>query len=289
MKKICFLLFFSTALFGQQPSVVFLRDSVKTGEEVKVSMSYKHPSGSAVVFPDSSSDYGSFVFVSSEFFPTVTQKNTSKDSVVYTLVSYELGRKLGLRLFVLDRARGVRIFSDSATVFREILVGQKDIVERSPKVSLKFFHVPEDVNIPKITYYVVGFLVAVFLLFVFLGKWLKKKYILWKYNSQHRKFVLAYKRRAMNPNVPDNIRKAISEWKSHMEWLDRKPVSTMSTSEITELYQNERLEKALKVFDMAIYGGVVMEQIPFAYNILLDFATNTYRIQKKELAAKLSD
>jgi hypothetical protein len=63
--------------------------------------------------------------------------------------------------------------------------------------------------------------------------------------------------------------------------LLKKPYSTMTTSEISKTLENERLEDALKEFDLAIYGGVLSDQIPFAFNILFDFASDSYKKQRR--------
>ena len=75
-----------------------------------------------------------------------------------------------------------------------------------------------------------------------------------------------------------------------MEVLEREPISTMSTSELGKLYENKRLESALKMFDSAIFGGVISDEMPFAYRILQDFAVKRYRgVRKTGISVRESD
>ncbi|MCD8539750.1 MAG: hypothetical protein LRY55_08260, partial [Leadbetterella sp.] len=121
------------------------------------------------------------------------------------------------------------------------------------------------------------FILVAFLVIAFFGEWIRKKYRLWKFDRNHQRFLTDFRKMALLPRNIANNEKALKEWKAYLEELENEPVSTMSTSELGRLYENERLESALKMFDSAIFGGMISEQMPAAYRVLQDFAVKRYR------------
>jgi len=74
----------------QRPYGKFLSDSIKIGQPVKFSLCFKHPVDMEVFFPDSSYDYSPFEFIDKQYFPTRSDSFSSTDSVVFTLMSFEI-------------------------------------------------------------------------------------------------------------------------------------------------------------------------------------------------------
>lgn len=266
---------------AQKPKAVFFEDSVTVGKEVRMAMSYLHSSKSDLVFPDSSFDFSPFRYVSSELFETRTVDGKSLDSVIYTLVTYALDSVLFVQPYIKNLHTGEMIYADSARVHLKFSITDENIRRPEVKETVNVFRVRKEVNLPKITYYVLGFVVLVFLISAFFGEWIRKKYRLWKFDRSHQRFITDFKKMALSPRDLINNERALKEWKVYLEGLENEPVSTMSTSELGKLYKNERLESALKMFDSAIFGGVVSEEMPFAYRILQDFAVKRYRQARK--------
>jgi hypothetical protein len=282
--RIVLLMLFTITAFAQKPKVYFFEDSVMVGKEIKMALSYRHSSKSDILFPDSSFDFSPFQFVSYELFETKTEQGKSRDSVVYTLVTYALDSVLYLQPYIKNLASGVKVYSDSASVFLKSSISgtaQKRVRETVP-----LYVVKKDVNLPKLTYYLLGMLVFGFLLFVFFGDWVKIKYSLWKFDRRHKRFLVEFKKRSGRPKLLNNNERAVQEWKIYMEALEGVPVSTMSTSELGKLYPDPRLEYALKMFDSAIFGGVISEELPVAYQIMEDFAVRRYRYLRRSSGRK---
>ncbi len=273
-----------TGASAQKPRAFFLEDSVTVGKEVRMAMSYLHPGKSDLVFPDSSFDFSPFRYVASQLFGTRTVEGKSLDSVVYTLVTYELDSVLSLQPYIKNLQTEEKIYADSARIHRKFSITGKDLRTPEVKETVEVFLVRKEINIPKISYYVLGFLVLVFLVSAFFGELMRKKYRLWKFERHHQRFLADFRKMALSPKNMETNERAVKEWKAYMEELENQPVSTMSTSELGKLYGNERLESALKMFDSAIFGGVISDQIPFAYHILQDFAIKRYR-QVRRLGA----
>ncbi|MBX2951639.1 MAG: hypothetical protein KF870_03975 [Leadbetterella sp.] len=266
---------------AQKPKAVFFEDSVTVGKEVRMAMSYLHSSKSDLVFPDSSFDFSPFRYVSSELFETRTVDGKSLDSVIYTLVTYNLDSVLFVRPYIKNLRTGDMIYADTARVRLKFSITDDNIREPEVKETVNVFLVKKEVNLPKIAYYVLGFLVLVFLISAFFGDWIRKKYRLWKFYRGHQRFLADFKKMSHSPRNLSNNERALKEWKIYLEELEKEPVSTMSTSELGKLYENERLEAALKMFDSAIFGGMVSEEMPSAYRVLQDFAIKRYRQARK--------
>lgn len=279
-----FLLFFSlvsTSLVAQKPRAGFFADSVLVGKEIKLYVSFHHSSKSDIVFPDSTFDFSPFKYISTEYFETQTINGKSLDSVIYTLVSYELKPVLAIQPFIKNLNSGEKIFADSAKVILSSQITEANLLNPAPEKTMEFFTVKKELNIPKLTYYIMGLLLLGFVVIYFFGDWFGKRFKVWKLDQQHRRFIGEFRKMAQSPKESQNIQKAVTAWKTYIEHLNADPISTMSTSEIGVLYENERLESALKMFDSAIFGGVISDQIPFAYHILQDFSIKKYRDVRK--------
>ncbi|MFS0491942.1 hypothetical protein [Leadbetterella byssophila] len=270
-----FLLIFLSCIpaFAQKPQAHFLEDSVMVGKEIKLAMSYTHSSKSDVVFPDSSYDFTPFKFVSYELFETKTIDGKSLDSVVYTLVTYELDSVLYFQPSIKYLISREKVYADSAKVYL------KSSIKGTPRIkeTVPLFVVKKDLNLPKITYYLIGLFLIIFVIVAFFGDWFKQKYRLFILERKHKRFLNDFKKRALRPKLLNNNERAVQEWKMYMEELEQEPISTMSTSELGKLYQNLPLEQALKTFDSAIFGGVISEELPMAYNVMQNFAVRRYR------------
>ena len=272
-----------TMVFGQKPKVSFLSDSVMVGTEIKLSMAYLHNSKSDIVFPDSSFDFSPFKYVSTDYFETKTVDGKSLDSVIYTLVTYQLDPVLSIRPYIKNLNSGERTYSDTASVFLMSLLHNQNIQSADFKQTVNLFKVKKDINILKYAYIIFGILLIAFFLIAFFGDWIVRKYLVWKSSKRHQQFVSEFKRKSLNPRDGKNIQGALTSWKGYLEELVNVPVSTMSTSEIGEVFEDERLKSALKMFDIAIFGGVINDQIPFAYHILLEFASRKFKQEKKRI------
>ena len=272
--------FVSLWTFGaaaQKPRAFFFEDSVTIGKEVRMGMSYTHSGKSNIVFPDSSFDFSPFRYLSSQWFETRTDAGESVDSVIYTLVTYQLDSVLYIQPYIKNLQTGDKIYTDSVSIHRKTGITPQDLLLPRVKETIDVFHVRKEINLPKLSYYVLGSLVLLFLVFAFFGDLIRRKYRVWQFDRRHKNFLTDFRKMALSPKHIETNKRAVKEWKAYLEELENEPVSTMSTSELGSLYGNERLESALKLFDSAIFGGVVSEQMPFAYHILQDFVIKRYR------------
>ncbi len=151
------LLFLTFSAWAQKPKVYFFEDSVMVGKEIKMALSYRHSSKSDIIFPDSSYDFTPFQFVRYELFETRTEEGKSLDSVVYTLVTYALDSVLYIQPNIKNLASGEKVYADSASVILKSSISGN--AKKRVRETVPLFVVKKDVNLPKLTYYLLGFLV----------------------------------------------------------------------------------------------------------------------------------
>jgi hypothetical protein len=288
-KSIILICLISNAIlvFSQKPRGYFHDDSVAIGKPIVFSLTYLHDSKSSLIFPDSNYNYQPFKLVGIDYFPTKTENGISLDSVTYQLVTFNIDSTFKFRLPVTNLSTKKKIFSDYVSVKLKSMIKEKDLKNPTIKKSTGFFSVPLDFNFPKVLYYFMIFLISGLIVWALFGKLMIRQFKIWLYKRKHKDFATNFKKLAKTPKNRENISSALVLWKNHMEWLQRRPFSSMTTSEITKALENERLEEALKEFDLAIYGGQVSEHIPFAFNILFDYITDTFKKQSKIYKEKL--
>jgi hypothetical protein len=290
--RILIALFFIPGLtiYAQKPKGVFLQDSLSVGKPINFSLSYLHHPSQDVFFPDSTYDFSPFRFVSETFITTKTHGGKSLDSVVYSLVSYEIDsiQRLRLPVYILGDGDSLKLFGDADSVFFKEMVNDKDLENENLRANLRYSEVSEDIDYPKILYYLLIVLViAGGFLFLF-GNFISIQYRLWLFNRKHREFVVNFKKSTRNPRDVAGISQAVISWKKHIEWLEQKPFTSLTTQEILKQMPNERLEDALKEVDSAIYGGVISTQIPFAFHIMFDVASDIFKKQRSIFKEKLN-
>jgi hypothetical protein len=277
-----FLIFVGYYTYAQRPKAAFGTDSLIIGKPISLSLTFLSNGKTDLLFPDSTNNFSPFQLVDIEYFPTKTQNGKSLDSVVYKIITFKVDSNYSLVLPVKNLRTGQTIFSDTARVKLHSSLNKADLSNHVIKKSTGYFNVPLDFNFPKFLYSLVILLVSFAVFWAMFGKLILRNIKLWQFNQKQQKFTSAYKKLSKNPKNFSNIGAGLILWKNHLEWLLRKPFSTMTTSEISKTLENDRLEEALKEFDLAIYGGVLSDHVPFAFNILFDYASDTFKKQRKQ-------
>lgn len=142
-------------VFAQKPKGVFLQDSLSVGKPISFSLSYWHHPSQDVFFPDSTYDFSPFRFVSETFITTKTLGGRSLDSVVYSLVSYEIDsiQRLRLPVFILREGDSLKLFGEADSVFFKEMVKDEDLESDGLMANLRYSEVQTDIDYPKILYY----------------------------------------------------------------------------------------------------------------------------------------
>ncbi len=272
---------------GQKLRGLFLEDSVLVGYPINFALIFEHNNASDLVFPDSNYNFKPFRLVKTEYFPTKTKGKLSVDSVIYTLLTFEIDSVFKISLPVVSLNSKKKYYSTPSIVYLKKMVSENDFNMPQVKPSLAFYEVPLDINFPMVFYYLLLFLFSFFVLFLVFGKAIVNQFKILMFYKKHKEFVTQFKRIAKSSKDKISIGNGLILWKNHLEYLQNIPFSTMTTKEIILNKPIERLDEALKEFDFAIYGGVVSEQMPFAFNILFEVASNIYKSEFKKFKANL--
>ena len=274
--------------YAQKPVGRFQTDSIEIGRPIDYTLSYRHSPSAEVFFPDTTYNFYPFEIVRRNIFPTSTTNNVSTDSVVYTLITFDItkNQKLGLPIYLLSKRDCTAVYALADSVFlKEMIKTSLDSLQW--KTDTKLLPLSQQVNYPKILTYLLGLLGIVLVIYAFFGRFIRKQYTLFLFGRRHKDFQTNYKKFTRSTLDDVTIGKALVLWKKHLEWLEKRPYTSYTTKEIVSRLPSERLEEALREVDSAIYGGILSTQMPLAMSILLEKATELYKKRREELAASL--
>jgi hypothetical protein len=274
--------------YAQKPIGRFQTDSIELGRPIDYALSYHHNPSAEVFFPDTTYNFYPFEIIRRNIFQTLTTNGVSIDSVIYTLVTFEItkNQKLGLPIYVLSKRDCTMVYSLTDSVFlKEMIKTSVDSLQL--KTDTKLLVLSQQVNYPKILTYILGILGVVFIIYALFGRFIRKQYTLFLFSRRHVDFLANYKKFTRSTLDDVTIGKTLVLWKKHLEWLERRPYTSYTTKEIVSRLPSARLEDALREVDSAIYGGILSTQMPSAMNTLLDKATELYKNRREELAASL--
>ncbi|GGD78130.1 hypothetical protein GCM10011514_47650 [Emticicia aquatilis] len=274
--------------YAQKPIGRFQTDSIELGRPIDYTLSYHHSPSAEVFFPDTTYNFYPFEIIRRNIFPTSTTNGVSTDSVVYTLVTFDIRKtqKLELPIYLLSKRDCTAVYSLADSVFlKEMIKTSVDSLQL--KTDTKLLPLSQQVNYPKILTYILGLLGIALIIYAFFGRFIRKQYTLFLFGRRHKDFQTNYKKFTRSTLDDVTIGKALVLWKKHLEWLEKRPYTSYTTKEIISRLPSERLEEALREVDSAIYGGILSTQMPLAMNVLLDKATELYKNRREELAASL--
>ncbi len=278
-----FFLSLSTQILAQSSIIYgkFIDDSLLVGKPVYYSLTYKHPSNEDVFFPDETYTIPPFEIIRRQFFPTITRNNISTDSIVYTLVTFDISpfQDLSMPVFA-KKANGdsLAIYSKNDRIYTHTYFSKTPDLR---KVSLKKYSsiekLPKDFNLFG---FLRGFSIVIavcFFVFAFMGKRIRIQYHLFLFSRKNKVFINSFKKQTKDFTNVENIVKSLVLWKEYMEWLEKKPYTSFTTKEIYQEIPNHRLLDALQEIDSSIYGGNKSNHIPFALSILLNTTQEKYK------------
>ena len=287
-----------TTCYAQIPSWTppkgkFLEVSMKVGLPVKYALSYRHDPNKDVFFPDSTYNFSPFEMVDRQYFPTVTDVNGSLDSVVYTLISFEVTptQELSLPVYVRAKRDCTRIFSPmDYVVLKSIIKSNMAIDTIQLKKDTRLITIDQQVNFPLIFLIILGFTVIVGMVFWFFGEPIRRQIRLFNFSRRYDDFQKLFQRLSRGTDDAkkrlENIEKAIVLWKKYLERLENKPFTTFTTKEILDNLKDNRLADALREIDATVYGGVYSKKTITSLQILQELAEGIYREHREEMKVR---
>jgi hypothetical protein len=289
------LLIIAQKTIAQTPSWIppkgkFLSDSVKVGLPVKYALSYRHKATADVFFPDSAYNFTPFEMVKREYFNTVTDQNGSLDSVVYTLITFEVTpvQELSLPIYVRAKRDCTRVFAPmDYVVLNSIINPNANIDTLTLKKDTRLIPIAQQVNFPLIFLIIMGLLLLAGMVFWFFGKPIRRQVRLFNFRRRYDDFRKLFQRLSRGTEDAkkrlENIEKAVVLWKKYIERIENKPFTTFTTKEILDNLKDNRLSDALREIDATVYGGVYSSKTIASLQVLQELAEGLYRERRIEM------
>ena len=275
------------------PKGKFLSDSVKVGLPVKYALSYRHKATADVFFPDSAYNFAPFEMVKREYFNTVTDQNGSLDSVVYTLISFEVTpvQELSLPVYVRAKRDCTRVFAPmDYVILNSIINPNVSIDSLSLKKDTRLIPIAQQVNFPLIFLIIIGLLLITGMVFWFFGKPIRRQIRLFNFKRRYDDFRKLFQRLSRGTEDAkkrlENIEKAVVLWKKYIERIENKPFTTFTTKEILDNLKDNRLSDALREIDATVYGGVYSSKTIASLQVLQELAEGLYRERRVEMGIR---
>ena len=272
------------------PKGKFLSDSVKVGLPVQYALSYRHKATADVFFPDSAYNFAPFEMVKRKFFNTITDQNGSLDSVVYTLISFEVTpvQELSLPVYVRAKKDCTRVFAPiDYVILNSIIKTNVNIDSLFLKKDTRLIPIAQQVNFPLIFLIIIGLLLVIGMVFWFFGKPIRRQVRLFNFKRRYDDFRKLFQRLSRGTEDAkkrlENIEKAVVLWKKYIERIENKPFTTFTTKEILDNLKDNRLSDALREIDATVYGGVYSSKTIASLQILQELAEGLYRERRLEL------
>ncbi|MEQ9412238.1 MAG: hypothetical protein RIF39_00335 [Cyclobacteriaceae bacterium] len=274
--RLCFFVLTLTSFCAQAQEVEvrgqFRTDSIKIGQPFPYSLSATYPKSNTVLFPDSTFSFEPFEIDHKKYFATKTTGETSYDSVVYFLTSFEIDtiQRISLPVFVVNRADCTAVYAQPDSVFLQQMVAEVPdsvSVEQLPlKINTAYQTVSWLLNYPLLLIIGGVLIVLIIIIWIVFGKRIKQYFILKKLNKGYSQFKQDFEsaiRELENGYSTQRAETTLSMWKQYMEQLLSKPYTKYTTKEIFLMVKNEKLAGALKQIDRTIYsGGRTLESAP---------------------------
>lgn len=235
LSVIFFLITF--CVFSQErPVGKFLKDRIEVGEPVQYTLSFKHPIGQDILFPDSTYPYTPFEFIEKRYFKTKSDSIYSYDSAVYTISTFEIDsvQHLAMPVFSIENEDTTKLFALPDSIF--LIASLTTLPD-----SVKFMETSSYVSVDKefnYSYLFIGlslFLLVAILLILIFGKRVIREIKIKRLRKKHLKFLISFKEtnaRINGENFEEKLLKLYSLWKMYMQQLTGKPFTSYSSKEI---------------------------------------------------------
>lgn len=275
----------------------FLTDSIVIGRPFHYSLAYRHPSHTDILFPDTATSFRPYRVQKVDVFSTQTTGTdagaTSLDSAVYTLVSFETDSTQLLRvpIRVLNNTDCTAHWTQTDTIFlhSKLVPAQPGLAQPSSftlAAETELAPLSQQFNYEAL---LTGLLVlgtGVALVYGLLGRAIQRQWQLRRLDRQHRRFLRDYNQlnqRIDSFTAAETANEAVVMWKMYLEQLERRTYSALTTPELAERINDNRVTDALREADRMIYGGAFSTQSQVALLVLRDVATQTYQRSRTRL------
>ncbi|MEM9858913.1 MAG: hypothetical protein AAF843_16265 [Bacteroidota bacterium] len=294
-RKVWFSLLFalSTSISLAQEIQVkgyFLEDSIKLGIPTPYILTASYPANTDIIFPDSLFNTRPYELEDKWYAPTKTIEDTSYDSAIYYLTSFEIDSVQFFKMPVYQLVSGDSITYSTARdsiYFKHIVTEIPDSVtaENIPlKENTTYKRVNFAFNYP---YFVIGAVILVIIVVIIIlvfGKSIKKSFVLRRLHKSHRQFINYFESITdSNKNDKEKAEAILSTWKKYLEKLENRPYTKSTTKEIVTNYKFDQIEKALKGIDRVLYAADRKAELSHNFQELKSFSQQQYQSKVEEV------
>lgn len=277
------LLFFLPLLTQAQQIKVdgyFLQDSAKLGERVGYVLKATYPASTQLIFPDSTFDYSPLVLLEKQTFISSTTEGVTQDSAIYYLSNFSLDPSVFLTLPVYELAR-----YDSIVNYP---------LEAELKLKLTLDSIPEELVFQQNNVYqplekdfnwiiaaiiIGGVLVLLAVLYFLFAKRIQEYWHTRKEKRRWETFEKNWKTHTADLTANPSTQladKVVGIWKAYLESILNQPIRELTSSEIAERLDDEKVYQSLRTIDLIIYAGRTSESQE-ATSYLLEVARSYYQ------------
>lgn len=275
----------------------FLTDSIEIGQPFYYSLTFRHAAMVDVLFPDTARHFAPYRVKQVAIFPTYTTgkgpEAISRDSAVYTLVSFEIDSMQFLRVpvRVLHETDCTAQWTQLDTVFlRSQLPKSVALATGTRALTLatetQLATLQQQFNYAALAKGALSVGIAGLILYWLFGQAIRKQWGLFVLYRQHLRFQNEYNRLNRNLNAytaSETANRAVVMWKSYLETLDKQPYTSLTTPELAERMNDERVTDALREADRMIYGGAFSPLSQQALLVLGEVASQAYNRSRHQL------
>ncbi len=301
----CILSFSGQAQSVVPPSVLphapltgyFLSDSIEIGRPFRYALAYHHPPTVDVLFPDTARYFAPYRVQKVAVFATQTTgagpAAVSRDSAVYTLVSFDTDsiQLLQVPVRIINDIDCTTYWTLADTVFLRSKLSKTlpdSLAARSFTLATetKLAPLQQQFNYRALGIGFVVFSVLFGLLYWLFGRSVRRQWRLYLLNRQHIRFMSEYTQLTAGVSAftaADVANQAVIIWKIYLERLDPQPYTSLTTTELAERMNDERVTNALREADQMIYGNAFTDQSQSALHVLSDVATEAYHRCREKL------
>ena len=226
------------------------QDSIRIGEPLTISLTGIHDETTDFLFPDKSSFYSKWEFISKEVFPSVYLSDSLvKDSVVYKLRTFNTNDSIPLYLDVFRKRDSSRVRSNVKWV------SYKSGVLKSKGNQILSDNSYEEIPVLFDEHIIISIIVIVILIasyfgFFWLPKWIKKKRIE-KYKMNHLQFLNKYSFSSSWTN--NEWGEFIGDWKQDISVSTKKNLQGYTSRKLSSYFNDKNLQPILMKLDRVLY------------------------------------
>jgi hypothetical protein len=274
---------------GNRPEGHFLADTQEVGRPVRYVLSWQHSSLQDGIFPDTARDFAPFLVRNMAVFATNTQNGISRDSAVYTLVSFETSPTQTLRVPVqlVGPTDCTQLWSGTDTIWlrSQLQTARPDTLALATETTVKPLR--QQLNYPVLAVVLLAITLVFTVLYALFGRLVMQRLQRYRFAQRHKTFRRNYDRLTGGiraETAAETAKQALIIWCDYLQYLVNEPFNALTTREIVAQLQktgvvavdDEELAEALRETDRIIYGGAFSNQSTVSLRFLRGIAVALY-------------